>query len=48
MQRFGRFRSEAEVGWPVQPTDSVENDPIRTFGNYLVAESFRYLLTDPW
>jgi hypothetical protein len=26
-QHFGRLRSEAEVGWPLEPTDPVEKDP---------------------
>src|SRR5689334_5973459 len=32
MQRFGCFRSEAEVGRPVEPTDSIEDDPTATSG----------------
>jgi hypothetical protein len=28
---FGRFRSEAEMGWAAEPGASVENDPQRLF-----------------
>jgi hypothetical protein len=31
-QRFGRFRTGADIRWQAGPTGSVENDPIRTFG----------------
>jgi len=32
MQRFGGFRTEADIRWQVGPTGSVENDPLGDLG----------------